>query len=227
MVKNERSKHKRLYPSPTEQKVIDFLLVRLPSWTTPDMMTIIGFLGSVVVGLGLFLTHFSYNYLFMSIFGFGMNWFGDSLDGQLARYRKRARPNYGYYIDKLVDCAAIFIICLGLGLSPMARLDISLLLCILYLLLSVHVVIITHLQAVADVTFNGIGPTEFRAIAAVVTFILFFVHEVQVTVVGFTFRIADLMILGLVCMLIFSFLIAAYRKARELRIFDQSRLPAK
>ena len=33
------------------------------------------------------------------------NWFGDSLDGTVARVRDQQRPRYGYYVDHVIDLA--------------------------------------------------------------------------------------------------------------------------
>lgn len=46
-----------------------------------------------------------------------MNWLGDSLDGTLARFRKRERPRYGFYVDHITDTIAAFFLMGGLAFS--------------------------------------------------------------------------------------------------------------
>ena len=57
------------------------------------------------------LTGISYAYapghpgaLVVAIAGLALNWFGDSLDGTVARVRRQQRPRYGFYVDHVVDC---------------------------------------------------------------------------------------------------------------------------
>jgi hypothetical protein len=87
-----------------EQKTLVFLVQRIPSWIKPDMLTFIGFLGSLVVLLGFILaTYINKNYLLLGILGFAVNWFGDSLDGRIAIYRNQSRKMYGFSIDLTID----------------------------------------------------------------------------------------------------------------------------
>ena len=76
----------------------------MPSRVTSDMLSAIGFLGSVLIAAGYILTDVSIHFLWLASFGFVVNWFGDSLDGTLARVRNCQRPLYGYYLDHMLDC---------------------------------------------------------------------------------------------------------------------------
>ncbi len=98
-----------------EQAAIAYLVQRMPDWVTPNMLTFIGFLGNLTVGLSLFLAGFLHNrlWLFLSILGFTVSWFGDSLDGRLAYYRNKPRKWYGFCLDLTTDW--IGIILMGIG----------------------------------------------------------------------------------------------------------------
>ena len=96
--------------------------------------------------------------------GFIINWYGDSLDGTLARVRKTQRPIYGYYIDHTIDGINEVMIFIGVGLSGLIHLEIALLALVMYLLMTVNVSINAHLKKEFKLTYAKMGPTEFRII---------------------------------------------------------------
>ena len=89
--------------NPLEKKVLVWLAQRMPSWVTSDMLTFVGFLGAIVMATGYALANLNLNWLWLSCLGLLINWFGDSLDGSLARVRNTQRKTYGFYIDHNVD----------------------------------------------------------------------------------------------------------------------------
>jgi hypothetical protein len=93
-----------------EQATITYLVQRIPSRITSDMLTGIGFLGSIIVFLSFILaTYFHQAYLLLAVPGFALNWFGDSLDGRLAYYRNKPRKHYGFALDITIDWMGIII----------------------------------------------------------------------------------------------------------------------
>ena len=147
-----------------EKKALVWLAERQPKWMTSDALTYIGVLGAVVCAVGFMLGHVNVNYLWLSSLGLVINWYGDSLDGTLARVRNMQRPVYGFFIDHSLDGVTICIMCLGAGLSPMFRLDIALLVLAGYLLLSIYTYITTILKDEFRLTYGSMGPTEFRLV---------------------------------------------------------------
>ena len=79
-----------------EHKALIWLAARQPKWVTSDMLTFVGTVGAFLIGLGYALTSVNINFLWLSTFGLFVNWYGDSLDGNRARYRHKQRPIYGY-----------------------------------------------------------------------------------------------------------------------------------
>lgn len=151
-----------------EKKVLVWMAERLPSWVTSDMMTFLGSFGAIIIAVGYILSSKNITWLWLSSAGFIVNWFGDSLDGTIARVRNQQRPKYGFFLDHNVDClneAAMFI---GAGLSPLMHLNMALLLFTGYLLLSVYVYISAHLKGEFKITYIKMGPTEFRLIVIMV-----------------------------------------------------------
>lgn len=98
----------------SEQKLIAYLVQRIPSWLTSDGLTAIGFFGNLMVAASFLLAlYFSRYWLLLSLPGFVINWFGDSLDGRLAYYRNKPRKWYGFSLDITVDWVGIFLIGFG------------------------------------------------------------------------------------------------------------------
>ncbi len=146
-----------------EKVVLKYLADRQPRWMTSDMLTYFGVFGSLVAALGYWLSNFNLNYLWLASLGFVIHWYGDSLDGTLARVRNLQRPVYGFFIDHTLDGLTTCILFIGTGLSPIFRMDIALLALAGYLLLSTYTYICTIIKGEFNLTYGGyFGPTEFR-----------------------------------------------------------------
>ncbi|MCL4079449.1 CDP-alcohol phosphatidyltransferase family protein [Coriobacteriia bacterium Es71-Z0120] len=166
-----------------ERPALQWLAARMPAWVTPDVLTGIGVAASMMIFVGYWLTNRSPWWLLFVNLGFVINWFGDSLDGTLARYRKIERPKFGFYIDHTVDAVAEFLTIIGIGMSPYLRLDVAAFALIGYLLMSVHVYIRTAVEGVFKISYGRFGPTEMRVIimlvnTAILVFEPFFLREV-------------------------------------------------
>lgn len=151
-----------------EKRVLIWLAQRQPRWMTSDMLTAIGVAGAIVVALGYMLSNYHIGWLWLASLGFVINWYGDSLDGTLARVRGTQRPIYGFFLDHNIDGITIAIMCIGAGLSGMLNLYIAMVVLALYLMLSISVYINAHLKGEFRLTYAGMGPTEFRLIMIVV-----------------------------------------------------------
>lgn len=96
-----------------EASVISFLCKIMPSWVTSDLLTFVGFTGSLIVAAGLYLGTNNNIWLLFSVFGYAVGWFGDSLDGRLAYFRNTPRKWYGWALDISVDWITVFIMGAG------------------------------------------------------------------------------------------------------------------
>ena len=104
--------------APLERTALQWLCKQMPVWMTPDILTVIGFIGGLVMAAAYWLCNTNKNFLWIVDLGLLINWFGDSLDGSLARYRRIERFKYGYFVDHTVDITTQTIVLLGLGASP-------------------------------------------------------------------------------------------------------------
>lgn len=160
--------------NPYEKVVLHALARRMPHFVTSDQLTGIGVLGAVFVLVGYALTTYGPAWLWLANAGFLLNWFGDSLDGTLARVRNQQRPLYGFYIDHNLDCVCAFLMVLGAGMSAYMSLTSALLIIVPYLLLDVFVMINAHLKNEFRLTFAKLGPTELRIIIIFVNMLFYF-----------------------------------------------------
>ncbi len=131
-----------------EKRILVAMANRMPCWITSDNLTVVGVIGALTTGVGYVLSSWNLNFLWLASFGLILNWFGDSLDGTLARVRNAQRPIYGFYIDHNIDGLTITIMCIGAGLSPMIKFSTAMLILVGYLLLSIFTYINAYLKGV-------------------------------------------------------------------------------
>lgn len=163
---------------PLERPALQFFARNMPSWVNSDMLTVLGLFGSLLAGFAYVMVgqgEMKGNpWLFIASLGFVINWFGDSLDGTLARYRHHERPNYGYYTDHAIDGITTVVLFAGIGLSGLARFDISFIALAGYMLLMIQVYLKTHVTGTFEMTSIGIGPTEVRLFVIILNTVLYF-----------------------------------------------------
>ena len=159
-----------------EKQVLVWIASHLPKWITSDMLTWFGVFGSFLVFLGYLLNNLlsAPAWIWLSSAGLVVNWFGDSLDGSIARVRKTQRPLYGFYLDHNIDCVTEFFMFIGIGLSGMCNIWVPMLCFIPYLMLEVYVSINAHLKNEFKLTYGKMGPTELRLIIIICnTFLIY------------------------------------------------------
>jgi archaetidylinositol phosphate synthase len=150
-----------------ERPTLAWIAARLPAWVYPDHLTIIGFAGALVAATGFVLSRWSIDWLWLSSLGLAANWFGDSLDGTLARYRRTERPRYGFFLDHTSDMFSQVIVFLAIGLSPVAHFAVACIGLIVFLMAFIYTMIGTHVRQRMRITYFGFGPTEIRMLLIV------------------------------------------------------------
>lgn len=206
-----------------EKKALVWLAGRQPQWVTSDMLTVVGVIGAFLTGLGFALTHYGIGWLWLSSAGLVLNWYGDSLDGTLARVRNRQRPLYGYYLDHTVDCVNEAFMFVGAGLSPLVDLNLALAVFILYLFLTVNVSINAHLKSEFRLTYAKLGPTEFRLIIILLNTLLILFPGLlgfSAELCGHPFSTLDIVALVLIAMLSLIYLFTVLADVRHYASID-------
>jgi phosphatidylglycerophosphate synthase len=198
----------------SERELLNWLCRRIPAWVTPDILTAAGLVGATAAFAGYWLSTFEGGWLWLAISGFVLNWFGDSLDGSLARYRQIERPSFGYFIDHSCDGLSTLLILAGMGLSPYVRLDVALICLAGYLLLSIHAFLSARVLGELKLSHVGAGPTELRLLLIALTIAMWVMGSrpgLFAPVSGF-----DLFVGGVGLLLIILFVIQTLRTARRL-----------
>jgi len=228
--KNKLSKieeHRRVNDillGPLERPAIAWLVRHLPSWVTSDHLTFLGFLAAVLIGVSYWLTNFDARYLWLANFGFFLNWFGDSLDGNLARYRKMERPKYGFFIDHTVDTISEVSIFFGMGLSPYVDFKLALIALVGYLCMANLVYITTSVKGEFKISYGSLGPTEARVIAMIANMVIFFIGNPMINLPFGEFSLYKLVIIAVICLLFFLFFYTTITQAIELEREDRKKL---
>jgi phosphatidylglycerophosphate synthase len=219
----EIEKHKRVHDmilGPLERPALQWLAARQPAWVSPDTLTGIGVIGSFVIFFSYWLTHQDPVFLWLASIGFVINWYGDSLDGTLARYRKIERPKYGFFVDHTVDSFSMAIIFIGLGLSAYVKLEVAALACIGYLLMSILSYVAAFVSGEFKISYARIGPTEMRLIAIIANIAVYFLGNPEVTIATLTLTVFDLLIAFIAAALFIVFIFSTATEALAWRKVD-------
>lgn len=159
--------------SPMEKSVLLWFASRMPSWVKPDHLTSLGLITMLLAGVSYAFTEWSLIFfLFVNIFIF-INWFGDSLDGTLARFRNTLRPRYGFYVDHIADMFGALFLVTGLIISNYISMLPAVISLIVFFMLSINSYLITYVYGVFKLSFWKLGPTELRLVLIGCNFFVF------------------------------------------------------
>ena len=203
-----------------EEKAKKWICPRIPQWINSDHLTILGYIGILITSIGMILGFVNRLYVTLVPLGLLINWFGDSFDGSIARYRNKGRPKYGYYIDKIVDSVAVITLALGFGLSGFIKIEISLLFACIYLALMSHVDLVVHVQGESRNAFGLFGPTEIRIIGVFFSIYIFFSKVIYFNIWGNLWTQFDLGMLILILIMAMILIVSIIKKGIELNKID-------
>jgi len=158
-----------------EKAALVWMAQRLPQWVNSDHLTLLGFGAMVCAGIAYALSSRYRFALVMVVVSLALNWFGDSMDGTLARVRNHQRPRYGFYVDHILDMVGTFVLVGGLALSGYMNPFLALAMLAIYLTVAAEEFLSTHVRQVFRLSFIGFGPTELRIILAIGT--LYLLHN--------------------------------------------------
>jgi len=153
--------------SSVERRALMWLAARMPYRIGPDHLTLVGFAAMLLAGGSYFLARWYPVGLLLATFFLGANWFGDSLDGTLARVRDQQRPRYGFYVDHMIDSFGGLFLISGLCASGYIRWQIALSMLIAFLLLSIESYLAAYTLGSFRLSFGKFGPTEIRILLGV------------------------------------------------------------
>lgn len=149
-----------------EKRALVRMAGRLPGWINSDHLTVLALAAMAGAGAAFWAARAWPPALALVVLALAVNWFGDSLDGTLARVRQHERPRYGFYVDHVLDITGISLLLAGLALSSFMSPVIALSVLAAYLLVSAEVFLATAVRGEFRMSFLNVGPTELRIILA-------------------------------------------------------------
>ena len=152
--------------SAVERRVLVWLAHRLPARINSDHLTALGLVSMFLVGVCFAVSHEAPSALWGVVIFLALNWFGDSLDGTLARVRGHQRPRYGFYVDHILDTFGALFVIGGLAISGDMTPIVAAAFLIAYYILSIEVYLATYCVGRFQMSFWGWGPTELRILLA-------------------------------------------------------------
>jgi phosphatidylglycerophosphate synthase len=162
-----------------ERPTLRWLSATIPSWVSPDMLTALGFLGGLIAAGGYALAAIDARMLWVASAGIVINWYGDSLDGNVARARGIERPRYGFFLDNAVDAVEYAIFAVGMGLSGYVRWELVLAALAAFYALMLLGLLKSRVMDVFQISFGGMGLTEVRLAFILVNAAMYFVPPTQ------------------------------------------------
>jgi archaetidylinositol phosphate synthase len=153
--------------APLESQTLRWLAAHMPRAVNSDHLTILGGLAMVAVGGCFWANRWSPYALLGVALALGLNWFGDSLDGTLARYRNQQRPRYGFYVDHIIDAMGTLCLFGGLALGGLMSPIVAAAVVIAFYLLSIEAYLATYTVANFRLSHFKFGPTELRVLLAI------------------------------------------------------------
>jgi archaetidylinositol phosphate synthase len=211
--------HKSLTAA-AEKRLLIWLAHRMPAWVNSDHLTALGLLGNALAGVAYALAGRNPTWLHVVNLCLFVNWFGDSLDGTVARVRSRLRPRYGFYVDHLVDAFGALFLLVGLAASGLVSERIALALLVTYFLFSINMYLATCSLGVFKLSYGLFGGTELRILLAVVNLLV--LSYPRVALGGRTFLLFDVLAGSGTAILAVITLRSAAQVTK--RLYDQERL---
>jgi archaetidylinositol phosphate synthase len=145
-----------------ERRLLQWIAQRMPRWVTSDQLTVLGLGAQVGAGVCFaFARYGRWPFLLVCVFVV-LNWFGDSMDGTLARVRAQQRPRYGFYVDHVIDIFGALAMMTGLGFSGLLHPQIAAAMLVTFLLLSAESYLATYTLGRFELSQGIFGPTEIR-----------------------------------------------------------------
>ena len=154
------------FTAAAEKRLLVWIAQRLPPSVTSDALSAVGVVSMAAAGASFAAFRWTPWAAAGVVASLAANWFGDSLDGTVARVRRQERPRFGYYVDHAIDLAGTAMLMSGLAVSGLMQPSLAIAVLAAYLLVSAESYLATHAAGVFRMSFLGIGPTELRVLLA-------------------------------------------------------------
>jgi len=191
--------------APLERLALRALVRRLPPAVNSDHLSILGLVAMLLAGGCYALSRYSALWFHAVNFCIFLNWFGDSLDGTVARYRNRLRPRYGFYVDHIIDTFGALFLILGLAVSGYMSERVAAAVLIVFMMLAINSYLAAYALGVFKISQWKMGPTEMRLLLIIGN--VFLIYRPYTKVFGHRYLLYDvggvISIAGMAVILIF------------------------
>jgi phosphatidylglycerophosphate synthase len=176
--------------APLERVALRELARRMPRWVNSDHLSLLGLVAMFLAGV--FYAASGQNPLMLHLVNvcIFLNWFGDSLDGTLARYRNRQRPRYGFYVDHIIDTFGTMFLIFGLAISGYMTERVAAAVLIVFLMLAINSYLAAYALGIFKISHGKLGPTEIRLVLIIGN--LFLLHSAHSRIFGHRFLLFDI-----------------------------------
>src|SRR6266478_5628377 len=175
--------------APLERVALRGLARRMPRWINSDHLSLLGLVAMFLAGVCYAASKQNPLMLHLVNVCIFLNWFGDSLDGTLARYRDRQRPRYGFYVDHIIDTFGTMFLIFGLALSGYMTERVAAAVLIVFLMLAINSYLAAYALGVFKLSQWKLGPTEIRLVLIIGN--LFLIHSAHARIFGHRFLLFD------------------------------------
>lgn len=201
---------------PLERPALGWLARHMPERVGPNLLTAVGFAGSCLAAVGYLLARWEPAFLWLASAGLAINWFGDSLDGTLARFRKIERHRYGFFLDQNIDAFEQLLVAIGIGLSGYVRPELTMLTLAIYFMMSIMGLCRALVLNIFSMAYIGVGLTELRAAFVILNALMFFFPPEGLSLTSFQLNYAELLALIWIAIMLFAFVTQMKRDLRVL-----------
>jgi archaetidylinositol phosphate synthase len=207
--------------APLERVVLRGLVRRLPSWVNSDHLSVLGLVAMFFAGVFYALSRQNSLMLHLVNVCIFLNWFGDSLDGTLARYRDRLRPRYGFYVDHIIDTFGALFLIVGLALSGYMSERVAAAVLIVFLMLAINSYLAAYALRVFKISQWKMGPTEMRLLLMVGN--VFLIYRPYTKIFGHRYLLYD--VGGVVSIVSMGFILVFLSIQNTHTLYEMERLP--
>jgi archaetidylinositol phosphate synthase len=164
LIQHVRENHSVL--AAAERRFLIRIAGQLPARINSDHLTALALAAMIAGGAAFSTVRVSFWAAPVVVLALAVNWFGDSLDGTLARVRRRERPRYGYYVDHVIDLAGTAALMCGVAASGAMTPAVAFATLAAYCIVSAESYLATYSLGTFRLSVAGIGPTELRIVLA-------------------------------------------------------------
>lgn len=202
----DAERHQTSVLAPLERAALRGLARRMPAAVNSDHLSVLGFVAMIMAGVCYALSKWNPLILHLVNLCIFLNWFGDSLDGTLARFRDRQRPRYGFYVDHIIDIFGTLFLIAGLAFSGYMSERVAAALLIVFLMVSINTYLTAYSLGVFKLSHGKMGPTELRLLLMIGN--VFLIYHPHAHVFGRVYLLFDVggvvSIVGMFSILVFS-----------------------